>query len=178
MQVPLRVSMVQLDPRDGRAVLLFVHEASGRVFPLWIGDQEAASVVRALEGATSPRPDAHDLMANIVRGLGAQVQSVELTGVVGGVVVAEVVLCGADEPILIEARPSDAVALALRAQCPILVEEELLEQVAARVREAEARVGPARGSSAAEPVMQSAAERWNQLLEHLGGARQGQRYES
>lgn len=175
MQVPLRVSLVHLDPRDGRAVLVLVHELTARVFPLWVGDAEAASIARAVEGATSPRPDAHDLMATLVRGLGGQVLAVELTGVVGGVVVAEVVLGGADEPFVVEARPSDAVALALRAGCPILVEDELLEQVAARVREAELRAGPPGkgGSGGAEPVVQSTAERWNALLQHLGGAREG-----
>jgi bifunctional DNase/RNase len=151
--------------------LLLTHEESGRIFPLWLGDAEASSVARALEGPRPSSPDTHDLMWRIVDRLGAGVEHVEIRALAGGVLEAAVALSHIDEPILLDARVSDAVALALRSGAPILVSEELLETIAGRVREAEARMGPRPVSAAAEPVVQSAAERWNQLLAHLGGQR-------
>ena len=171
MQVPLRFTSLQLDPRDGRAVLLLIHEDSGRIFPLWLGDTEASAIARALEGRRVTSSDAHDLLWRLVDRLGAAIEHVEIRSLAGGVLEAIVAVSHVDEPFLLDARVSDAVALALRAGAPILVGEELLETVAARVREAEARMGPRPVSAAAEPVVQSAAERWNQLLAHLGGQR-------
>lgn len=171
MHVPLTVANLSLDPRDGAAVLLLEHAATGRVFPLWLDDRQAATVARAADGQRTPRPESADLMHGIVRALGGAVRQAVITGVVGGVVQAEIVLGYADEESVLDARPSDAIALALLEGAPLLVEDGLLEQVAARVREAEARVAPDRDYAAAEPVYQSAAERWNALIGHLSEAR-------
>lgn len=176
-QVQLRVAAVTLDPRDGRAVVVLVHEASGRVFPLWVGDEEAAAVARALAGRGQPSStDTHGLLAAAVRVLGASVEHVELTGVISSVVTAQVFLGDAEGVSALAARPSDAVALAVRLGAPILVHDELLAQVAARVADAEARTG-ARNPAAAEPVQLSQAERWNQLLAHLSSSRSPKNYE-
>jgi uncharacterized protein len=176
-QVHLRVAAVTLDPRDGRAVILLVHEPSGRVFPLWVGDDEAAAVARALAGrGQSSSTDTHGLLVTTIRALGASIEHVELTGVVSSVVTAAIALGDAQGLSLLGARPSDAVALALRLGAPILVHEELLAQVAARVADAEARTG-SRSPAAAEPVQLSQAERWNQLLAHLSSSRSPKNYE-
>jgi bifunctional DNase/RNase len=171
VHVRLVVASLALDPRDGAAVLLLEHEETHRVFPLWLGDREAASIARAADGVIAHRPEASSLMHGVVRALGGVVRQVSITGVVGGVVQAEVVLAQADEEVVLDARPSDAIALALQAGAPVLIDDALLEQVAARVREAEARVQPEQTFTAAEPVHQSAAERWNALIGHLSGSR-------
>ncbi len=151
--------------------------ASPRVFPLWVSDDEAAAVARAVQGrGHSSSTDTHGLLAATVRALGATVERVEFTGLVSSVVTASVVLGDADGPMSLPARPSDAVALALRSGAAILVPEELLAHVAARVADAEARTGP-RNAAAAEPVYMSQAERWNQLLAHLSTQRSPKPFE-
>lgn len=166
MHVQVDVVGFGLDPRSGRGVVVLVHEASGRAFPLWVHDKDGAAVARALDGRTTGRPDAQELAWEVIATLGASVDHVEIVGVVGGVVQARVGLRFGDEQSWLEARPSDACVLALRAGAPILIEDELLEQVAARVRAAEARAQPSRASLDESPVL-TVGERWNQLLQHL-----------
>jgi uncharacterized protein len=175
VQVLLSVGAVTLDPRDGRAVVILVHHESGRVFPLWVGDDEAAAIARALSGA-APSSDTHGLLAQTLIALGGHVEHVAITGVSSGVVSAHVAIGDADGTTVLQARPSDAVAVALRMNAPILVHDELLAHVAARVADAEARTG-GRTPAAAEPVQLSQAERWNQLLAHLSTSRPPKSYE-
>ena len=147
------------------------------MFPLWVGDDEAAAVARAVTGrAQGSSTDTHGLLAIAVRTLGASVEHVEITGIIDRVVTAQVALADAEGTTLLSARPSDAIALALRMGAPILVHEELLTQVAARVADAEARTGN-RTTAAAEPVQLSQAERWNQLLAHLSSSRPPKSFE-
>lgn len=167
MLLPLRVAGVTLDPRDGRAVVVLVHEDSGRAFPLWVADDDAAAIARAVAGrGQSSSTDTHGLLWAAVRSLGAAVEHVELNGALHSVVTAAVTLADAEGPVVLAARASDAVALALRAGAPVLVHEELLQQVATRLADAEARTA-GRGPTAAEPVQMTPAERWNALLAHL-----------
>ena len=143
----------------------------GRVFPLWVSDDEASAIARALAGrGQSSSTDTHGLLAPAVRSLGATVDHVEITGVIASVVTATVALSDADGIFELAARPSDALALALRSEASILVHDDLLAQVAARVADAEARSG-SRNPAGAEPIQMSQAERWNQLLAHLSSSR-------
>lgn len=167
VEVVLELLELTLDPRDGRAVVVLEHRETGRVLPVWMDDRDASSVANAARGLSTPQPGPHDLLYTALVALGAEVGHAALRSVAGGVVRAELCLLYADERVLLEARASDAIAVALRAGAPILAAEELLDQVDARVREAEARLLPAHRTAAAEPVLQSTAERWNQLLEHL-----------
>jgi hypothetical protein len=164
--IALHVAKIELDPRDGRAVLLLVHKESERAFPLWLGDDEAAAIARALARAPQA-PGPVELLASTIRTLGASLAHVEITGAVHRVVTAAVILVDAHGQVALPARASDAVALAVLLQAPVLVPEELLAQVAARVTDAESRT-QSRPPAAAEPLQLSQAERWNALLEHLG----------
>lgn len=167
MLVPLRVAGVTLDPRDGRAVVVLFDDESGRAFPLWVADDDAAAIARAIAGrGQSSSTDTHGLLWASVRSLGAAVEHVELNGALHGVVTAAVTLSDASGPLTLAARASDAIALSLRAGAPILVHEELLAQVASRLADAEARTA-GHGPAAAEPVQMTPAERWNALLAHL-----------
>lgn len=183
-QVRLRVGAITLDPRDGRAVVLLVHDApnrAARVFPVWVGDDEAASIARALASSVSTSndervPDTQVLLVNTVQALGAIVDHVELTGVVDRVVTAHIVLGDAEGNVQLAARASDAIAIALHMNAPVVVHDDLLSQVAMRVADAEARTG-SRSATAAEPVQLSQAERWNQLLAHLSTSRSPKSYQ-
>jgi len=163
----LRITTISLDPRDGCAVIVLEHAESGRQFPLWLGDEDAASVVAALDGRVAAAGATHDLMLGIVSGLGARVAWVSLDSILGGVVQATVALEHTDDPFELQSTAGDAIALAVRASAPILIEPLLLERVSDAVREAEARVQAERRAGGAETVQQSQAERWNQLIHHL-----------
>ena len=159
-------------------MILLVDEKDGRVFPLWVADDEAAAVARAVAGrGQSSSTDTHGLLGATVRALGASVEHVELTGVISSVVTASITIGDAEGVTTLAARASDAVALALRMGAPIYVHDELLAQVASRVADAEARTNKALSPAAAEPVQMSQAERWNQLLAHLSQSRAPKTFE-
>ncbi len=163
MLVALRILSFELDPRDGRVVLLLAHDVSRRVFPLWLGDDDAAIIARSI-GALPPIPDSAQLLSAALQVLGASIDHVEITSVAGGVVSAVVVLADARELVSIAARASDAIAVAIRLGAQVLIADALLAKVAQDVAEAEARV---HAPVAAQPVVLTQAERWSTLLQHL-----------
>lgn len=127
--VEVRVVGVALDSSGSHVILLAPrNEKPTRVLPIWIGAQEATSIFVAIEGAETPRPLAHDLMKSLIEALGASVDRVDVTRIEGGTYYAEVTLATPDGALLIDARPSDAVALAARTAAPIHVAEAVLDE--------------------------------------------------
>lgn len=112
----------------GNVPLLLLREPDGmrRVLPVYIGGPEAASIQWGMEGREAPRPLTHDLIGNILGALGAVIDRVVITGVDEGVFFADLHLLTRSGPLIISARPSDAVALAVRAGCHIFCEDEVL----------------------------------------------------
>jgi hypothetical protein len=94
------------------------------VLPIYIGAPEAAAIAYALQGVTSPRPMSHDLLGQVVSALGAKLFSVEVTELVDNTYFANLRLVRTGEEIIVSARPSDAVALALRVGAPILISDD------------------------------------------------------
>ncbi|WP_125132713.1 bifunctional nuclease family protein [Microbacterium sp. 10M-3C3] len=129
--VQVRVAGVALDAAQQHVILLrpvgpsvFAHT----VLPVWIGAQEATSILVAVEGVTPPRPLAHDLMVRLVEALDGAVERVEVTKVEDGTFFAEVTLFTPHGLRVIDARPSDAIALASRLDAPIWVAEAVLAE--------------------------------------------------
>lgn len=128
--VQVRVAGVAVDAVGDHVILLKPVDAlpgEGRVLPIWIGSQEATSILIAVEGAEAPRPLAHDLMRAMLTALDAKVARVEVTRVEDGTFFAEVTLA-ADGVVTLDARPSDAVALATRTGAPIFVADDVLDE--------------------------------------------------
>lgn len=127
--VQVRVAAVALD-ESGQHVLLLKPidqlPGAGSMLPIWIGALEATSILIAVEGAASPRPLAHDLMRTLIETLGATVERVEITRIDDGTYYAEVTLDTADGTVRIDARPSDAVAIAARMAAPLWVSDEVM----------------------------------------------------
>ena len=94
----------------------------GALLPIWIGPNEAAAIAMAQQGVAAPRPLTHDLFVATLLQLGTPLLSVRITRLEDGVFFAELVL----EDQVVDARPSDAIALALRAGVPILLSDEVL----------------------------------------------------
>lgn len=129
--VQVRVGAVALDAAGQHVILLKpIGEApgEGRILPIWIGAQEATSILIAIEGAVTPRPLAHDLMRTMLATLDAEVEQVAVTRIDDGTYYAEISLTTGSGIRRIDARPSDAVALASRVGAAIWVADAVLEE--------------------------------------------------
>jgi uncharacterized protein len=127
--VEVRVAGVARDALGQHIILLkpLVDLGEDRVLPIWIGGQEATSILVAVEGASTPRPLSHDLMTTLLAVLGADLRRVEVTRIEGGTFYAELTVRTAAGDHTIDARPSDAIAIASRTHAPIWVADDVLE---------------------------------------------------
>ena len=125
--VRLDVIGIRLD-MAGNVPVLLLREPDGmkRVLPIYIGSPEAASIQWGIEGREPPRPLTHDLMGNILGALGAVIDRVVVTSVDEGVFFADIPLLPRTGPVTISARPSDAIALAVRAGCHVFCDDGVL----------------------------------------------------
>ncbi|SFN44632.1 bifunctional nuclease family protein [Mycetocola miduiensis] len=128
--VQVRIVGVALDSRGQPLILLkpLSETGSERMLPIWIGAQEATSILIAVEGAEAPRPLSHDLMKTLLETVGATVERVDVTKIEDGTFYAEITLHTKDGALAIDSRPSDAIALAARMDAPIWVNDEVLEE--------------------------------------------------
>jgi bifunctional DNase/RNase len=125
------VRALLLDPTTKTPVLLLKDRNSTKAMPIWIGDQEAMSIAIELQGHTFPRPLSHDLMKELLNTLGGNLERAVITSAKEGTYYASLVIRDAGGTTRdIDARPSDAVALALRTRAPIFIEEAVFEKSA------------------------------------------------
>ncbi len=115
-------------PGEPRALLVQLRDNMGRVVPIVIGPFEAQAIWLALSDESPQRPLTHDLMRNILQRLGVSIDRVVIDDLWQGTFYAKIYLLQGDEEIEIDARPSDAIALALRFRAPIYMAESVLEQ--------------------------------------------------
>lgn len=126
----ISVRSVRLDRLSGTPVVsLREDDLPRRQFEIFIGGPEAASIKSALDGETTPRPLTHDLYVHTIERLGLEIVRVVLTHVTDGTYFADVIVRTNDGEVVISSRPSDALAIALRASCPIYASDDLLEMV-------------------------------------------------
>lgn len=113
--------------------VIVIREKGGeRCFPIYIGHNEAAAIDRKINDVSVPRPLTHDLMFNIIDKLGARLQRVIVNDMRDDYYMAMLEVFRDGEAIQIDSRPSDAIALAVRASCPIYVEEQVLNALQSR----------------------------------------------
>ncbi|MGQ9512936.1 bifunctional nuclease family protein [Thermodesulfitimonas sp.] len=124
--IPVKVKEIAFDTAMN-PVLLLADEKNNRMLPIWIGPFEAQSIALALEGASLGRPLTHDLLKTICDRTGAKVASVIISDVRDGTYYAELHLQVNNQEIVIDSRPSDAVALALRTVTPIYITEKVAD---------------------------------------------------
>ena len=121
------VTSLGLDKSSSTPVVILREKDGERVLPIWIGPGEASAIAMELAGVHFARPLTHDLFAAVVRGLGSALVRVLITKVVESTYYASLVFQREGEFISIDSRPSDSIALALRAEAPIFADESLLE---------------------------------------------------
>lgn len=117
---------VRVEMPTNKPIVILREAASGRCVPIWIGAPEAAAIAHVLEGVEPPRPLTHDLMLILVDTLGARLSHVDIVSMDEGVFYAELVLADGRR---IDARSSDAIALALRAGTAVYVDDTIIDEV-------------------------------------------------
>ena len=124
-------------PTNNPIVLLREADGDHRVLPIFIGAVEATAIAFALQGVVTQRPMTHDLLKNIVEELGVTVEGIDITELREGTFYAVIRLRAHGQAYEVSSRPSDAIALAVRAGAPIFAAEEVLEEASISMREDE-----------------------------------------
>ena len=125
--VEVRVHGLGTEPKTQQHVVLLRETDGTRVLPIFVGPCEAQAIARLVKKESFPRPLTHDLLAMLVEGLHAKVQRVVITELRDGTYYASLLLARGQEMLSVDARPSDSIAVALRAEAPLYVNEELLQ---------------------------------------------------
>ncbi len=126
--IEMKVRGLMLDPVSQMPIVILKDAQGERVLPIWVGAFEANAIAMQLENVVSPRPMTHDLLRNVIEELQARVDRVVITDLRDNTFFAAIHMTRAGAEVVVDARPSDAMALALRARVPIYVEEVVLEK--------------------------------------------------
>ena len=124
--VEMKIRGLVMDPATNMPIVILKDVKSDTVLPIWVGMYEANAIALEIEKSSTPRPMTHDLLKNLVRGLNATVERVVVTELKNDTFYAVIWMEQGGEVVSLDARPSDALALALRSDCPIYVSEEVI----------------------------------------------------
>ena len=125
----MQVKGVTMDPQGNTPVVILAEPQGHRAFPIWIGLSEARAIALAMEGVATPRPLTHVLLHKILADLQVEIVRVVITDIQNNTFYATILLRQAQRTLTIDARPSDAIALALQANIPVFVTRKLLDAV-------------------------------------------------
>ncbi|MDP2753052.1 MAG: bifunctional nuclease family protein [Nitrospirota bacterium] len=131
MLIQMKVEGLLFDPRSNMYIMLLKEFSGNGTLPIWIGKPEADSIALALGKVETPRPLTHDLIKNITDSLKFRITKIIVTEIQDNTYYALVCLNDGKKETFVDSRPSDAVAVALRANAPIFVEDSILEQKSA-----------------------------------------------
>ena len=128
MQIEVKIRALMMDPNSGTPIIILKDVNSETMLPIWVGAYEANAIALEIEKIAPPRPMTHDLLRNLIVELGLTVERVVVTSLRDNTFYAVIELSsGNGDPMRLDSRPSDAIALALRADCPIFVDLEVIE---------------------------------------------------
>ena len=128
MITQMNVRGLLFDPYNNAYIVILRDERNVDMLPIWVGKSEASAISFALEHISPPRPMTHDLMKAILDNADAKVLSAEITDLKDNTYFAKIHLWHGDSEYTVDSRPSDAIALALRADAPIFTKEEVLQK--------------------------------------------------
>lgn len=126
MDVEMRIRGLMMDPNTNMPIVILKDVASDTVLPIWVGIYEANAILSEIEKQSGLRPLTHDLTKNLIDCMNAKLDRIVITELKNDTFYATLWLTQGGEPVVMDARPSDAIALALRADCPIFVAEPVL----------------------------------------------------
>jgi hypothetical protein len=127
MEIEMKIRGLVMDPVTNMPIVILKDVNGASVLPIWVGIYEANAIALEIEKVTTPRPMTHDLLKNLLLGLETRVQKVVVSELKEDTFYALIWLERDGQVMSIDSRPSDALALALRMDCPIYVEEEVLK---------------------------------------------------
>jgi bifunctional DNase/RNase len=135
MEVEMKIRGLMIDPVTNTPIVVLKDPAGDAVLPIWVGNYEANAIALEIEKTATPRPMTHDLIRNLLMGLESRVHKVVVTELRDDTFYAVIWLERDGRFIAVDSRPSDALAVAMRLDCPIYVEDEVLRssKVAATV---------------------------------------------
>jgi uncharacterized protein len=126
--IEMTVESVRINLQTSQRVVILKASQNERYLFIWIAHAEAYAIAIELQGTSSPRPLTHDLLKNVIEDLGAKIESIVISDLIDDIFYARIVLDVAGRHVEVDSRPSDAIALAVRARTPIYVEESVLER--------------------------------------------------
>jgi len=128
MEIEVKIRALMMDPNSGTPIIILKDVNSETMLPIWVGAYEANAIALEIEKIAPPRPMTHDLLRNLIVELGLTVDRVVVTSLRDNTFYAVIEMTGEDgEAMRLDSRPSDAIALALRADCPIFVDAEVIQ---------------------------------------------------
>jgi len=145
MEIEMKIRGLMMDPVTNMPIVILKDVNGNAILPIWVGIYEANAIALEIEKISTPRPMTHDLLKNVFSALEVEVQRVVVTDLRDNTYFALIVVTRGGQEIAIDSRPSDAIALALRTESPIFVEEAVLAKAAnldpgKRPEDAEARL--------------------------------------
>ena len=123
----MKIRGLMMDPVTNMPIVVLKDAKGSAVLPIWVGIYEANAIALEIEKVSTPRPMTHDLIKNVLLGLDTNVRKVVVSELKDDTFYALIWLENEGQAIAVDSRPSDALALALRVDCPIFVEEEVLK---------------------------------------------------
>jgi hypothetical protein len=127
MQIEMSIKGLMVDPITNMPIVILRDLEGQRVLPIWVGIFEANAIALQIENVSTPRPMTHDLLRNVIEDLRASVEKIVVCDLRENTFYAMIYLMVGGELVGIDARPSDAIALALRARAPIFVEDTVID---------------------------------------------------
>jgi len=137
MTVEMKITGLMIDPVSNMPIIVLRSESGDSILPIWVGIFEANAIAMEMEKIASPRPMTHDLLKNVIEGLSARIECVEITDLKENTFFAVIRLVRGDEKMDIDSRPSDAMALALRSGAPIHVHDSVIDKSSASTDDGE-----------------------------------------
>jgi uncharacterized protein len=128
MLIQMNVRGLMFDPYNNAYIVILRDEQHDQLLPIWVGKPEANAISFALEGISTPRPMTHDLIRDVLEHLNAKLISIVLTDLQESTYYAKIHLLYKDSEYTVDSRPSDAIAMALRAEAPIFAHEEVIRK--------------------------------------------------
>jgi bifunctional DNase/RNase len=130
MEIEMRIRTIMMDPDANTPVVVLKDVNGDTMLPIWIGAFEANAIAVEIEKIAAQRPTTHDLIKNVMRELGATVRRVVITDLIENTFFAVIEMVRDGETLIIDSRPSDAIAVALRVDCPIYVNDTVISSSA------------------------------------------------
>ncbi len=131
MQIEMTIKGLVIDPITNMPIVILRDQAGQKVLPIWVGIFEANAIALQIENISTPRPMTHDLLRNVINDLNADVDKIVVCDLQDNTFYALIHLRVNGEVVAVDARPSDAIALALRVRAPIFVEDKVIDNAKA-----------------------------------------------